>query len=163
MNDSMATAVFASGCFWGVQFYFDRLAGVVSTRVGYTGGTVDHPTYEQVCGKRTGHYEAIEVTYDPTLVSYEALVKYFFETHDFTQANGQGPDIGPQYRSAIFCSTEAERSIAMSVIDQLSDKGYSVATQILETTPFWAAEIYHQNYYAKNGHAPYCHRHQKIF
>lgn len=163
MTQPSATAVFASGCFWGVQYYFNQLKGVLSTRVGYAGGDVDSPTYEQVCSKRTGHYEAIEVTYDPSLVSYEELVKYFFETHDFTQENGQGPDIGPQYRSAIFCANAEERAVAERVVKLLTDKGYRVATQLLEAAPFWSAEEYHQNYYAKNGHSPYCHRYNKIF
>ncbi|MFA6024341.1 MAG: peptide-methionine (S)-S-oxide reductase MsrA [Candidatus Gracilibacteria bacterium] len=156
-------ALFAAGCFWGVQFYFDKLQGVETSVVGYTGGDRPNPSYEQVCSHATGHFEAIEVSYDPKKVSYEALVKYFFEIHDFEQKDGQGPDRGPQYRSAIFYGNEEEKSIAEHIVQVLTDKGYSVATLLLPAKPFYAAELYHQNYYATNGHAPYCHRFRKIF
>lgn len=156
-------AIFAAGCFWGVQFYFDKLKGVTETRVGYTGGARENPTYEQVCSHATGHFEATQVTYDPEQVSYEELVKYFFEIHDFRQEDGQGPDLGPQYRSAIFYNGEAEKETAEKIIEILKEKGEQVATLLLPAKPFYAAELYHQNYYAKNGHEPYCHRYQKLF
>lgn len=156
-------AVFAAGCFWGVQHYFDQLKGVTHSRVGYTGGQRPDPTYEQVCSHATGHYEAIELSYNPEEVHYEDLVKYFFEIHDFSQKNGQGPDIGPQYRSAIFYTSLEEKQSAEKSIQTLKEKGYDVATELLPSAPFYPAEQYHQNYYAKNGHEPYCHRYQKIF
>lgn len=163
MQNSTKTAVFAAGCFWGVQFYFDKLEGVLSTNVGYSGGDKQNPTYEEVCSHATGHLEAIEVTYDSKKISYEELVKYFFEIHNFSQRDGQGPDLGPQYLSAIFYSDEVEKSTAEKIVQILKDKGRTVATLLLPSKPFYAAELYHQNYYAKTGHEPYCHRRSKIF
>lgn len=156
-------AIFAAGCFWGVEYYFKKLAGVTSTYSGYTGGHKDDPSYDDVCYKDTGHLEAVEVTYDPEILDYEDLVKYFFEIHDFTQTNGQGPDIGEQYLSAIFTADENEKKIAEEVIKQLAAMDYSIASKILPMAKFWKAEEYHQNYYAKNGKYPYCHSHKQIF
>jgi len=161
--DKYKKAVYASGCFWGTEFYLQKVEGVISTTVGYTGGHVDNPTYEQVCGKKTGHYEAVEVIYDPTLISYEELTKIFFETHNPEQANGQGPDIGPQYRSAIFVADEEEKAVANKLIAILEAKGYSIATQVLPEATFWPAELYHQNYYDNKGGTPYCHAYTKRF
>ena len=156
-------AVYASGCFWGTEYYLQKVEGVISTTVGYTGGDVDNPTYEQVCTKKTGHYEAVEVIYDPAVISYEELTKIFFETHNPEQTNGQGPDIGPQYRSAIFVQTDEERAVANKLIAILEAKGYSVATQILPAATFWPAELYHQDYYDNKGGTPYCHAYTKRF
>lgn len=156
-------AVLASGCFWGTQYYLARLPGVLRTQVGYIGGHVENPTYEQVCGKKTGHYEAVEVEFDPTKLSYESLLRMFFETHDFTQRDGQGPDIGPQYRSAVFASDEAQREIAERVIGQLRGLGHEVATELKPAAKFWPAEEYHQQYYERKGDSPYCHVYRKIF
>jgi len=118
------TAVFASGCFWGTEYYMKRATGVKSTRVGYTGGTVEAPTYQQVCNENTGHAEAVEVTFDPAEISYEELARLFFETHDPTQVDRQGPDIGSQYRSELFYQNARQKEIAESLIRQLRMKGF---------------------------------------
>ena len=156
-------AVFAAGCFWGVQFYFKRSLGVVKTEAGYTGGNIENPTYEQVLTGKTGHYEAVMVEFDPNHTDFEKLAKLFFEIHDFTQTDGQGPDIGPQYRSAIFYKDGNQRQIAQKLIKVLEDKGFDVSTQILPFKKFWKAESYHQNYYDIRGGFPYCHIRRKIF
>ena len=157
------TAYFACGCFWGTQYYFSKLNGVLSTIVGYQGGHLENPTYKQVCNKDTGHYESIKVNYDSNKINYENLVKYFFEIHDFTQTNGQGPDIGPQYLSAIFYQNQEELEICEKVINILNSKGFKVATKLLPYSPFYSAENYHQMYYDNKGSSPYCHFHKKIF
>lgn len=162
-TENMKKAIFASGCFWGVEYYFQKQQGVISTTVGYIGGTVQNPTYEQVCSKKTGHAEAVLVEYNEDSVSYETLVKLFFETHDFTQINRQGPDIGEQYRSEIFYLDDNEKEIAQKYIDILTKKGYKVATKLTFATTFWEAEKYHQDYYQNNGKSPYCHFKTKIF
>ncbi len=156
-------AIFASGCFWGTEFYFQRAPGVISTSVGYTGGHVDNPTYKQVCTDRTGHAEVVEVVYDPTKTDYEKLAKLFFETHDFTQLNRQGADIGTQYRSVIFYVDEQQKQIATKLVETLRKKGYDVKTQIVSADKFWQAEEYHQDYYTKTGKVPYCHTYREIF
>ncbi len=156
-------AVFAAGCFWGVEYYLKKLPGVLKTEVGYTGGKTQGPTYQQICAGNTGHYEAIRVVYDPTQLSYTALIKYFFEIHDPSQQNGQGPDIGQQYQSAIFYYNTRQAETAAEVIDLLAQKGITVATKCLPVTPFWRAESYHQDYYAHQGKSPYCHRYEKKF
>jgi peptide methionine sulfoxide reductase msrA/msrB len=156
-------AIFAGGCFWGVEHYFRKAPGVISTTVGYTGGTLDDPTYKQVCSDRTGHAEAIEVTFDPNETSYEALAKLFFEIHDFTQLNRQGPDIGTQYRSAIFYLDDEQKKTAENLLGILKQKGYDVKTELKPAAMFWPAEDYHQDYYTKTGKSPYCHAYKKIF
>jgi peptide methionine sulfoxide reductase msrA/msrB len=156
-------AYFAGGCFWGVEHLFQKKAGVVEAVSGYMGGTVDNPTYQQVCAKTTGHLETVEVTYDPSQVSFEDLARYFFEIHDPTQVNGQGPDIGPQYLSAVFYSSDEEKKTAAKLIEILQDKGYQVATQLIPAETFWRAEDYHQDYYDKKNQQPYCHFYQKRF
>lgn len=163
INKNIRKAYFASGCFWGTEYYFMKAKGVKHTTVGFMGGHVDNPTYEQVCQKNTGHLEVTEVEYDTTATSYEELVKLFFETHDFTQTNGQGPDIGPQYLSCIFYSSEEEKAIALKYIRLLESKGYKVATMLKPVSEFWKAEDYHQQYYQHKGTTPYCHKYQKIF
>lgn len=163
MENDPQTAYFAGGCFWGVEYYFQHLPGVVSTRVGYMGGDKADPTYEEVSSGKTGHAETLEVVFDRSGVSYEELAKLFFEIHDPTQKDRQGPDIGTQYRSAIFWSDEEQRKTAEKLIRLLGEKGYSVVTALEKAGPFWEAEDYHQKYYAQNGHQPYCHIRRKIF
>ncbi len=164
-NESMNTAqaVYATGCFWGTEYYFKRQEGVLSTTVGYIGGEVPNPSYKQVCTGTTGHYEATLVEYDPSKVDYETLARLFFETHDPNQQDGQGPDIGPQYRSAIFYSNDAEKATAEKLIGLLRAKGNDVATVLLPTSKFWAAEDYHQDYYDTKGGRPYCHKYTPRF
>jgi len=160
---STESAIFSSGCFWGTEYYFQKAQGVISTAVGYTGGTTANPTYEQVSSGRTGHAEAIEVTYDPSKTSYENMVKLFYETHDPGQKNRQGPDVGSQYRSGIFYANEEQKAVAETLSEQLKAKGYKVSTEITKAGPFYKAENYHQNYYGKNGDNPYCHVYTKKF
>ena len=157
------TAIFAGGCFWVMEYYFESKKGVISTQVGYTGGHVDNPTYEQVCSHTTGHIEAIEVVFNPQKVSYEELCKLFFEIHDPTQLNRQGPDVGEQYKSVVFYRNEEQKEIAQKLINILKDKGYNVVTELIPANKFWPAEDYHQNYYQRNGHRPYCHFYRKKF
>ena len=151
-------AILAAGCFWGVEYYLKRLAGVLKTEVGYSGGQKDPPTYEEICRHNTGHLEVIRVVFDPKQLSYEALIKYFFEIHDPTQENGQGPDIGEQYQSAIFYYDPSQKTTAGFVMKLLADQGLNVSTALRPVRPFWPAEPYHQDYYQKTGHQPYCHR-----
>jgi len=156
-------AIFASGCFWGVEYHFKKVDGVISTTVGYTGGDTEDPSYQDVCSSSTGHAEAVEIIYDPTRTSYEELVKLYFETHDFTQVDRQGPDVGTQYRSEIFYVDKKEKKTAEKLIGTLKDMGYDVATKISRASAFYPAEEYHQDYYEKNGKTPYCHVYRKIF
>jgi peptide methionine sulfoxide reductase msrA/msrB len=156
-------AIFAGGCFWGTEYYFKRAKGAISTTVGYIGGRKDNPTYEQVCHTDTGHAEAVEVVFDPDIISYEELVKLFFEIHDPTEVNRQGPDIGEQYRSEVFYLNDEQKAVAERLIRILKDKGYKIATKVTKASTFWKAEEYHQNYYNKTGGSPYCHRYTKRF
>lgn len=156
-------ALFAAGCFWGVEYYFQQLPGVLKTEVGFSGGHTDHPSYNDVCRHDTGHYEVVRVVFDPQKISYEAVCQFFFELHDFTQNNGQGPDIGEPYLSRIFYYDENQKKIAFKLIETLKQKNYFVATQVLPVQVFWTAEDFHQDYYAKKGELPYCHRHTKVF
>lgn len=162
-EETLRTAYFASGCFWGTEYFFMKAPGVKRTTVGFMGGHVNNPTYEQVCQKNTGHLETTEVVFNPAVTSYEEMVKLFFETHDFTQTNGQGPDIGPQYLSCIFYSDETEKAIAEKYIGILIEKGYKVSTMLKPSSAFWKAENYHQQYYEHKGTKPYCHNYTKIF
>lgn len=141
----MAYATFAAGCFWGVEAAFRRLPGVTDVVVGYTGGTVENPTYEMVCTGKTGHAEAVRVTYDPSKVSYEELLSFFFSIHDPTTKNRQGPDVGSQYRSAIFYHTPEQEKAARAFI-----KG-KIVTEVVPAGPFYKAEEYHQRYHQKHG------------
>lgn len=159
----LESVVVASGCFWGTEYFLQKLEGVKSTTVGYIGGHVENPTYEQVCSKKTGHYEACLVEFDPTQVSLEKVLRVFFETHDPTQTNGQGPDIGPQYRSGIFYANEDQKKTAERLIGLLEAKGYKVATALLPRTKFYPAEGYHQDYYDHKGSTPYCHGYRELF
>jgi peptide methionine sulfoxide reductase msrA/msrB len=158
-----AKAIFASGCFWGTEYYFQKAPGVLSTTVGYTGGHVANPTYEQVCTDKTGHAESVEIEYDPSVTSYEQLAKLFFETHDFSQLNRQGPDVGTQYRSAIFYLNDEQKRIATQLVRTLKRKGFKVMTEVTRAGKFWPAENYHQDYYQKTGGTPYCHIYRQIF
>ena len=162
-TSTLHTTYFASGCFWGTEYYFMKAPGVVQTAVGFMDGHVENPTYKQVCEKNTGHIETTEVVFDPSQTSYEELIKLFFETHDFTQTDGQGPDIGPQYLSCIFYTNEEEKKIAQEHIRLLSDKGYHVATMLKPASKFWKAEAYHQQYFDNKAQKPTCHFYTKIF
>ncbi|KCZ49985.1 hypothetical protein HY17_02435 [Hyphomonas sp. CY54-11-8] len=149
----LSTAVFAGGCFWCVEADFDKVDGVVSTVSGYTGGTVVNPTYKQVSHEKTGHYEAVKVTYDPDKVSYDALVDYYFHHIDPTDATGQFCDKGDSYRSAVFVANGDQREVVEAEIDMINTSGVlgtPVVTQILDASTFWPAEDYHQDYYKKN-------------
>jgi peptide methionine sulfoxide reductase msrA/msrB len=156
-------AYFAGGCFWGVEHFFHQEEGVISTQVGYMGGHVENPTYKEVCDGSTGHAEAIEVVFDPSVTSFEKLARLFFEIHDPTQVNRQGPDIGDQYRSAVFYTDKKQKQVTEKLIKILEDNGYKVATEVSAADKFWDAEKYHQDYYQNNGSQPYCHAHQKRF
>lgn len=149
----MEKATFAAGCFWGVEDAFSGIPGVVSTRVGYAGGHTDHPTYHDVCSGMTGHAEAVEVTFDPAAISYDQLLAIFWQCHDPTQLNRQGPDLGTQYRSAIFYHSDAQRVMAEESLAQLERSGRlrrPVVTGIVPSVPFWEAEAYHQKYHQKH-------------
>lgn len=156
-------AIFAGGCFWGVEFYLEQMPGVESVVSGYTGGRIGHPFYEMVLSGLTGHLEAVEVTYNPHKVTYRELAKRFFEIHDPTQANGQGPDIGEQYKSAIFYGSDREKAVAEDLIRQLQENGYAVVTELREASRFWPAESRHQDYYNRKGTLPYCHAYTNRF
>ena len=156
-------ALFAGGCFWGVEYFLQKETGVISVTSGYTGGVVKNPSYREVCTGNTGHAETVKVIYDPKKTSYEKLLKLFLETHDPTQVDRQGPDIGDQYRSEIFYLNEEQRKIAENNLTILKSKGLKVATAITKASEFYPAEDYHQDYYFKNGKMPYCHSYVKRF
>jgi peptide methionine sulfoxide reductase msrA/msrB len=158
ISNHFARTIFAGGCFWGVQYYLEKAPGVISTTVGYTGGHTEHPSYEQVCTHKTGHAESIEVVYDPIRTSFEKLARLFFEIHDPTQLDHQGPDMGSQYRSEIFYVNDEQKQTAEKLIGELKKKGWNVVTLLAPASTFWPAELYHQDYYQHNGEQPYCHR-----
>ncbi|MBT4527631.1 MAG: peptide-methionine (S)-S-oxide reductase MsrA [Deltaproteobacteria bacterium] len=159
----MKIAYYGLGCFWGAEYYFKKTAGVISTKVGYMGGTVNQPTYQDVCSGRSGHAEVVEVTYDETIIDFETLTRLFFELHDPNQLDRQGPDIGEQYRSVIFYQDQIELKISNDLIQILIRKGNEIATQTVPMKQFYPAEDYHQDYYNKKGGTPYCHRYTKRF
>lgn len=156
-------AFFAGGCFWGVEYFLEKEKGVLRTQVGYMGGHVVDPSYREVCSSLTGHAEAIEVVFDPNKTNYETLLKLFFEIHDPTQKTGQGPDLGPQYRSAVFYTNRKQQEIAEKLILLLKKQGLSPSTGIKPASPFYPAEEEHQNYYEKTGKTPYCHHRTRRF
>ncbi|MCB9467923.1 MAG: peptide-methionine (S)-S-oxide reductase MsrA [Cyanobacteriota/Melainabacteria group bacterium] len=150
----MQTATFAAGCFWGVEAAFSKVDGVIDTKVGYAGGSTDNPTYEQVCSDQTGHAEVVKVEYDETKLSYQELLNIFFWCHDPTQLNRQGPDVGRQYRSAIFFHSPEQESLAKALIEEMNKSGElkaPVVTELLPAATFWLAEEYHQRYFEKKG------------
>ena len=158
MATQTETATFAAGCFWGVEEAFRQTDGVTDTRVGYTGGHTESPTYEQTCTGRTGHAEAVEVTFNPSEVSFEDLLKVFWQDHNPTTMNRQGPDVGSQYRSGIFYHDQAQKAAAeASKAERQADDGYfggkQIVTEIAPAATFWPAEEYHQQYLAKRGRA----------
>ncbi len=152
----MAQATFAAGCFWGIEAAFSKLGGVSSTAVGYTGGTTEDPSYEAVCGGQTGHAEAVQVAFDPAQVSYEQLLELFWQIHDPTTPDRQGPDIGSQYRSAIYTHDAAQEAAAKASRDAAADRfGHPIVTEIEPAGPFHRAEDYHQQYFDKRGRSAF--------
>lgn len=160
--DLTATAIVAGGCFWGVEDAFEKLPGVIEAVSGYTGGTVPSPTYEQVSSGTTGHAEAVRIRYNPAKISYEQILRRFFEIHDPTQLDRQGPDVGTQYRSAVFYASGSEKFIAEHLIEELRARGYKVVTRLEKAGPFYEAEAYHQNFTARTGRGG-CHLPVKRF
>lgn len=151
-DPNTAVATFAAGCFWGVEHFFSDVPGVLSTAVGYTGGTTRNPTYQQVSRGNSGHAEAVHLQYDPNQISYETLVRLFFKMHDPTTRNRQGPDVGSQYRSAVFYHTDSQKQTAQAVIRQLTaERAFAsgIVTQVAPAATFWRAEEYHQQYFKK--------------
>ncbi len=159
----IAKAYFAGGCFWGVEHYMERLNGVKKVTSGFMGGRLQNPSYIDVVSRNTGHIETVEVVYDPSKISYTNLAKAFFEIHDPTQKNRQGSDVGEQYQSAVFVSSDNERKVIHSLLNQLKSNGFTPATKIFKADKFYKAEEYHQNYYAKKKSTPYCHGYVKRF
>ncbi len=159
----LSKAYFAGGCFWGVEYYLEKLRGVSRVTSGFMGGDVENPSYKEVTKGRTGHVETVEVLYNPSIISYRELAKRFFEIHDPTQVNGQGPDIGPQYLSRVFVFTKEERETVETLITLLKIKYPTVATEIVPEGVFYPAEKYHQDYYERKGGTPYCHAPVKRF
>ena len=156
-SEGYQRAIFAGGCFWGVEHLFKDLKGVKKATSGYIGGTVANPTYKEVSSGLTGHAEAVEIVFDPAVISFEELAKFFFEIHDPTQTDGQGPDRGEQYRSSIFYLNETQKRIAERLIEVLKKQQDHIATDVVPASVFYPAEEYHQKYYEKSHKAPYCH------
>jgi peptide-methionine (S)-S-oxide reductase len=155
---STETATFGAGCFWGVEHIFHKVPGVIEAVSGYSGGFVENPTYREVCTDTTGHAEVVQVTFDPDVVSYAQLLEVFWAMHDPTQVNRQGPDHGYQYRSIILTHSDEQREIAEASRERLQAKtSKPIATEIKPFAAFYPAEEYHQRYYLRNGHEPYCH------
>lgn len=152
------TAILGAGCFWGVEWVFRQVPGILDVECGYAGGTVDAPTYEQVCSKTTRHAEVVRIEFDPERLGYDRLLEVFWAMHDPTQVDRQGPDIGDQYRSVIFTTTPAQAAVAEASRERAQERfPRPIATSIEPAPTFWPAEDYHQRYYAKTGHEPYCH------
>ena len=156
-------AIFAGGCFWGVEYFLQKAEGVISVTSGYTGGVVKNPTYREVCTGNTGHAEAVKIVYDPRKTSYEKLLRLFLEIHDPTQVGGQGPDLGDQYRSEIFYLNDDQKNLVEKYLNILKSKGIKVVTAVTKASEFYPAETYHQDYYFKNGKVPYCHKYTQRF
>ena len=159
MDEQLAVATFGNGCFWCTEAIFQQLKGVKTVLPGYTGGEVKNPSYKEVCAGTTGHAEAIQITYDPSVISYRELLDIFFYTHDPTTLNRQGGDVGTQYRSAIFFHNKEQESDAVKIIEQLTSEGvYSdpIVTEVTAIDIFYDAEEYHQNYYINNKNQGYC-------
>jgi peptide methionine sulfoxide reductase msrA/msrB len=153
----LETAIFAGGCFWGVEYWMAKEKGVLTVTSGYTGGHLPHPTYQDVCSHTSGHAEAVSVVFDPDITTFEHLATLFFNIHDPEQIDRQGPDVGSQYRSEIFYTNPEQEKIAKALIDVLVSKGFNVATRVTAAGPFWEAELHHQQYYEHKGTLPYCH------
>ncbi|WP_321779542.1 bifunctional methionine sulfoxide reductase B/A protein [Sulfurimonas sp.] len=162
-DSALSYAYFAGGCFWGVEYYLEKLDGVKEVRSGFMGGHVKNPGYYEVVAGKTGHLEAVEVVYDKSQISFEKIARTFFEIHDPTQTNGQGPDIGEQYLSAVFINNEDEKNTIKKLIALLDENGFDIATNILPSVEFYKADEGHQNYYNKKGSQPYCHGYKKRF
>jgi peptide methionine sulfoxide reductase msrA/msrB len=156
-------AYFAGGCFWGTEHLLQQAPGVIATRVGYMGGSMQKPTYRDVCEHGTGHAEAVEVEFDPSKTNFETLAKLFFEIHDPTQVDRQGPDVGDQYRSEVFFVDDSQKATTEKLIGILKGKGLKIATKLSKADTFWPAEDHHQDYYTKTGKEPYCHIYTKRF
>lgn len=159
MSKKLQTASFAAGCFWGIEEAFNGLKGVIETAVGYSGGTLDNPTYEQVSSGKTGHAETVEVKFDPEIISYEQLLSAFWQVHDPTTMNRQGPDIGTQYRSVIFYHSREQKEAADKSKAEMDASGKfkdPIVTEIVEAGPFYRAEEYHQKYWIKNPGTTHC-------
>jgi peptide methionine sulfoxide reductase msrA/msrB len=159
----LAKAYFAGGCFWGVEFFFEKQSGVSAVISGYMGGELQHPSYYDVSYTHTNHVELVEVQYEPSQVGYETLARLFFEIHDPTQVGAQGPDVGDQYSSMVFYGNLDEKRIAERLIELLRDNGYEVVTVVQAKDAFWRAEEDHQDYYSRKGGVPYCHGYTKRF
>lgn len=158
-GDRLETAILGGGCFWCIEAVLQRLQGVVSVESGYAGGASEKPTYEQVCSGKTGHAEVVQVRFDPARLSFPTLLEVFFSAHDPTTLNRQGNDIGTQYRSVVYCQNQQQRDSVINAIAALEASGRygsKVVTEVAGQTPFYLAESLHQNYFARNGHAPYC-------
>ena len=156
-------ALFAGGCFWGVEYYMQKQKGVISVISGYMGGEEKDPTYKLVSSGTTNYAETVQITFDPSLTDYETLAKIFFEIHDPTQLNRQGPDIGKQYRSEVFYTNSKQKEIADSLIEILRHNGYDITTKVTPASVFYKSEDYHQDYYQRKGTLPYCHKYTKRF
>jgi peptide-methionine (S)-S-oxide reductase len=155
---TLEQTTFAAGCFWGVEYVFLQVPGVTDAVSGYTGGTTENPTYGEVCSHTTGHAEAVLVTFDPEVVTFDQLLEVFWAMHDPTQVNRQGPDVGDQYRSGIYTHSEAQQAAALASRERAQTRfDRPIATEILPATIFYPAEAYHQRYYETTGHQPYCH------
>ncbi len=153
-------ATIGAGCFWGVEYIFERIAGVLNAVSGYSGGEVENPTYQEVCTGTTGHAEVVQLEFDPGVISFKEILDYYFRSHDPTQLNGQGPDLGHQYRSVVFYHNEGQKKEVEDFIQKLNDGEYfdaPVVTEVKELKKFYPAEEYHQDYYSKNNQRPYCH------
>ena len=159
----LSKAYFAGGCFWGVEYFFERQDGVVDVISGYMGGDSEYPTYREISHTHTNHVELVEVQYDDSIVDFETLARLFFETHDPTQIGAQGSNIGDQYSSVIFYNNESEKEISEKLIMLLKKNEFEIATELRAVMPFWEAEKEHQDYYSRNGGTPYCHGYTKRF